>query len=182
MFRYCPAQNLILGYCWWKWCCSIPGRPSPAPGTPVPPSGWKTFLIKHIQVLIFCQISLSLVFVQISPDLQLQLQQPGLLGDEGEGAQTPLSEKIGKRLPIKLIFLTSSILFFLGRQTCSDYLIVHLDIFSTRLIEEGGIQILLTLLLSGTGNLENNPRPVKESSVRMRQLGLEVGELLSHLV
>jgi len=70
---------------------------------------------------------------------QLQLQQPGLLGDEGEGAQTPLSEKIGKRL-----------------------------------IEEGGIQILLTLLLSGTGNLENNPRPVKESSVRMRQLGLEV--------
>jgi len=71
--------------------------------------------------------------------LQLQLQQPGLLGDEGEGAQTPLSEKIGKRL-----------------------------------IEEGGIQILLTLLLSGTGNLENNPRPVKESSVRMRQLGLEV--------
>merc|ERR550534_2277199 len=43
-----------------------------------------------------------------------------------------------------------------------------------RLIEEGGIQILLTLLLSGTGNLENNPRPVKESSVRMRQLGLEV--------
>ena len=70
-------------------------------------------LSKHIQVLIFCQISLSLVFVQISPDLQLQLQQPGLLGDEGEGAQTPLSEKIGKRLQIKLIFLTSSILFFL---------------------------------------------------------------------
>ena len=43
------------------------------------------------------------------------------------------------------------------------------------MVEEGGIEILLTLLLSGTGNLENNPRPVKESSVRMRQLGLEVG-------
>ena len=54
--------------------------------------------------------------------------------------------------------------------------------FPQRLVEEGGIEILLTLLLSGTGNLENNPRPVKESSVRMRQLGLEVGELLSHLV
>jgi len=64
---------------------------------------------------------------------------PSLLGDEGEGAAVPLSEKIGKKL-----------------------------------VEEGGIEILLTLLLSGTGNLENNPRPVKESSVRMRQLGLEV--------
>ena len=54
------------------------------------------------------------------------------------------------------------------------------------MIEEGGIEILLTLLLSGTGNLENNPRPVKESSVRMRQLGLEVSlldfELQSELV
>ena len=132
--------------------------------------------------MIFVKYLLVLVFVQISPDLQLQLQQPGLLGDEGEGAQTPLSEKIGKRLQIKLIFLTPSSFYFLGRQTCSDYLVVLLDIFLTRLIEEGGIQILLTLLLSGTGNLENNPRPVKESSVRMRQLGLEVGEFLSHLV
>ena len=58
--------------------------------------------------------------------------------------------------------------------------------FPQRLVEEGGIEILLTLLLSGTGNLENNPRPVKESSVKMRQLGLEVSlhdfELLSQLV
>ena len=52
----------ILGYCWWKWCCSIPGRPSPAPGTPVPPSGWNILLIKHIQVLICCQISPSFGF------------------------------------------------------------------------------------------------------------------------
>ena len=135
----------------------------------------------HPSFDFFVKYFLVLVFGQISPDLQLQLQQPGLLGDEGEGAQTPLSEKIGKRLQIKLIFLTPSSFYFLGRQTCSDYLVVLLDIFLTRLIEEGGIQILLTLLLSGTGNLENNPRPVKESSVRMRQLGLEVGELLSQL-
>ena len=83
---------------------------------------------------------------------------PSLLGDEGEGAAVPLSEKIGKRLTI-----------FYSKIQC--------DLSLKRLVEEGGIQILLTLLLSGTGNLENNPRPVKESSVRMRQLGLEVRRL-----
>ena len=67
----------------------------------------------HPSLDFFVNYLLVLVFVQITPDHQLQLQQPGLLGDEGEGAQTPLSEKIGKRLQIKLIFLTSSILFFL---------------------------------------------------------------------
>ena len=51
---------------------------------------------------------------------------------------------------------------------------IKCDLSPKRLVEEGGIEILLTLLLSGTGNLENNPRPVKESSVRMRQLCLEV--------
>jgi len=43
-----------------------------------------------------------------------------------------------------------------------------------RVMEEGGVEAILTLLLAGTGNLENNPRPVAEGSVRLRQLGLEV--------
>ena len=67
----------------------------------------------HPSFDFFVKYFLVLVFGQISPDLQLQLQQPGLLGDEGEGAQTPLSEKIGKRLQIKLIFLTPSSFYFL---------------------------------------------------------------------
>ena len=58
MSRCCAAQNLILGYCWWKWSCSIPGRPSPAPGTPVAPSGRKLLLSNFD----FCQISLSFSF------------------------------------------------------------------------------------------------------------------------
>jgi Trpc4-associated protein len=43
-----------------------------------------------------------------------------------------------------------------------------------RFVEERGLQTVLTLLLAGTGNLENNPRPTGEASVKLRQLGLEV--------
>ena len=43
-----------------------------------------------------------------------------------------------------------------------------------RFVEEGGLEVVMTLLMAGTGNLENNPRPTLAGQVKLRQLALEV--------
>lgn len=43
-----------------------------------------------------------------------------------------------------------------------------------RFLEEGGMKILLTLLLSGTGNVFVNPRPVRDCGIKQKELCLDV--------
>ena len=74
------VHSWLLGGCRGKWGCPVLGWPSSATGALVPHSG---FQLKSSFTL------LTLVLIhQVAPSL---------LGDEGEGAAVPLSEKIGKK-------------------------------------------------------------------------------------
>ena len=74
------VHSWLLGGCRGKWGCPVLGWPSSATGTLVSHSG---FQLKSSFTL------LTLVLIhQVAPSL---------LGDEGEGAAVPLSEKIGKK-------------------------------------------------------------------------------------
>ena len=43
-----------------------------------------------------------------------------------------------------------------------------------RFVEEGGLKVVLTLLLAGSGNILRNPRSILEADVMLKQLCLEV--------
>ena len=68
----------LPGDCWGKWCCPVLGWSSFAPGALVSHTGFQLDHSSRTPVLIH----------QVAPSL---------LGDEGEGAAVPLSEKIGKK-------------------------------------------------------------------------------------
>jgi len=52
---------------------------------------------------------------------------------------------------------------------------------ATRFIEEGGVNIVLTLLLSAAGNLSTNPRPVRPQDTKLKELCLDVLNQLCYL-
>jgi len=45
---------------------------------------------------------------------------------------------------------------------------------AAKFLEEKGVEMVLALMLAGSGNLDNNPRPVPDSEVKAKQLCLEV--------